>query len=73
MRPENEGSACPNPISCIWRGSSFDGKHAFCALMGRGGNCLEMGCYVKPDGSLCEIDNSPEACERRLRAMERMG
>ena len=61
-------TTCPDPPMCIWRGPSFDGVHAVCALMGQWGNCLEAGCYVRPDGGICEFDNSPEACERRLRA-----
>ena len=71
MRWQNDGSVSPDPDMCLWGGGSFDGKHVFCKLANAWTNCLETGCFVRPDGGLCADDNSPEACERRLRAMER--
>lgn len=69
MIEQAPGSMSPDPRMCLWRGPSFDGAHAVCALMGKWGNCLEVGCYVGPDGSTREFDNGPEARARRLRAM----
>lgn len=70
MIEQTPGSMSPNPSMCLWRGPSFDGIHSVCALASAWGNCLSVGCYIRPDGSTCEFDNSPEACERRLRAMK---
>lgn len=71
MREQREGSVSPDPDMCLWGGDSFDGKHVFCKLINAWTNCLEAGCFVTPDGGTVEMDNSPEACARRLRAMER--
>lgn len=71
MRSEHPDCFSPDSVGCIARGGEVDGVHSFCGLMGAWGNCLEHGCYVRPDGSLCEIDNSPEAMERRVREMKR--
>lgn len=71
MRWQHDGSVSPDPDMCIWGGGSFDGKHVFYKLANAWTNCLETGCFVRPDGGLCADDNSPEACERRLRAMEK--
>lgn len=70
MRWQHDGSVSPDPDMCLWGGGSFDGKHAFCKLANVWTNCLEAGCFVTPDGGTVEMDNSPEACERRLRAMK---
>ena len=67
MMPEHPDGFSRDPVSCIARGPSFDGVHSFCSLMSAWGSCLDSGCYVRPDGKLCEIDNSPEAMARRVK------
>ena len=69
MREQREGSVSSDPDMCLWGGDSFDGKHVFCKLINAWTNCLEAGGFVTPDGGTGEMDNSPEACARRLRAM----
>lgn len=71
MREDRPGSTSPDPAMCLWRGSSFDGRHAWCSLAGAWTNCLEAGCFVTPDGGIVEYDNSPAACAKRLRRMGR--
>lgn len=71
MRGEHPDSFSPDAATCIARGESFNGVNAFCRLMNAWGNCLQMGCYVRPDGSLCELDNSAEAMAKRVRQMKR--
>lgn len=71
MREQREGSMSPDPDMCLWGGDSFDGKHVSCRLANAWTNCLDVGCFVTPEGRHCELDNSPEACARRLRAMEK--
>lgn len=71
MRSDHKDGFSNDPLNCIARGWSFDGVHSFCDLMNAWGSCLEQGCYVRPDGRLCEIDNSPEAMARRVREMRR--
>ncbi len=70
MIEQTPDSMSPNPSMCLWRGPSFDGIHAVCALTSAWGNCLSVGCFVRPDGSTREFDNSPEACGRRLREIK---
>lgn len=72
MREQREGSFSRDPDMCIARGVPVDRCHAWCALMQAYGNCLEAGCYIKSDGSSCELDNSPEAMARRVRKIKRL-
>lgn len=72
MRWQHDGSVSPDPDMCIWGGGSFDGKHVFCKLANAWTNCLETGCFVRPDGGLCADDNSPEAMARRVRKIKRL-
>ena len=71
LRDVYEGSFTTDPEACIARGPTAFGRYSFCALMQKWGNCLVAGCYVRPDGDACPVDNSPEAMARRVEAMER--
>lgn len=64
-------STSPDPRSCLWAGPHVVGDNQFCKLRKTWCNCLAAGCFVRPDGGLCSEDNSPEACARRLRALEK--
>lgn len=63
-------SVSPDPGLCLWAGPARVGSSQFCKVCDRWCNCLTAGCFVRPDGSTCEFDNSPEACGRRLRAIK---
>lgn len=62
-------STSPDPRSCLWAGPAIVGDNQFCKLRNAWCNCLAAGCFVTPEGRHCAIDNGPEACARRLRAI----
>ena len=63
-------STSPDPRMCLWAGPAVVGDNQFCKLARAWCNCLAAGCFVTPEGRHCAIDNGPEACARRLRAMK---
>lgn len=69
MTDEHPGSACPDPRRCLWAGPHVVGENQLCRLCGAWCNCLAAGCLVSLDGKTIKPDNSPGACERRLRAI----
>ena len=58
-----------DPETCDKRGPTVD-SNAWCGLCEAWTNCISAGCITRPDGKVTAHDNSPEACARRLAALQ---
>lgn len=66
----HKGAFSADPKTCLASANRALGNR-LCALCGVWVNCPSAGCFVRPDGSYIEPDNSPEARAKRLREIGR--